>query len=205
MEMQKSAEQSSPEKQASGRRVLLFLLIFFSVPLVLVLLMHRYGWQPEGKSHGELISPARPLQAQGALFDAQGREINPGLWRGKWSMVYIADECDAVCRTRLHDMRQLHASLAKDIERVQRVLISGSNEVSGIQKTYPDLIVISRPPDALSVFIRQFDVGGSPVEKANRVYLVDPMGNLMMNFPGNLPAREIRKDLGRLLRYSWAG
>jgi hypothetical protein len=35
--------------------------------------------------------------------------------------------------------------------------------------------------------------------------LVDPFGNLAMRFPPSLPAKDIRKDLVRLLKYSWAG
>ena len=37
------------------------------------------------------------------------------------------------------------------------------------------------------------------------IYLVDPFGNLAMRFPPSLPAKDIRKDLVRLLKYSWAG
>lgn len=193
------------ENQKAGRRILVFLVIFFAAPILLVVLMHRFGWQPSGSTHGELVSPLRALRVPGSLLDMHGKEIQPGFLRDKWSMVYISGECGTPCRARLHDMRQLHVSLAKDIDRVQRLFVTSATSVSEVHEAYPDMIIINQPTDKLAEFGRQFAVSGMPVEKANRIYLVDPLGNLMMSFPESLSAREVRNDIARLLRYSWAG
>jgi hypothetical protein len=34
---------------------------------------------------------------------------------------------------------------------------------------------------------------------------VDSLGYLMMSYPASFPLADVRKDIIRLLRYSWAG
>ncbi len=188
-----------------GRWMLILLFVFFALPLLLVVLMHRYGWHPQGSSHGELITPPRLLQMPAQLLDAHGTPTTPELWREKWSMVYIAADCQQICHDRLYIMRQLHVSLAKDMSRVQRVLLTPSHDLASIQKQYPDLLILGQSAEALAALRQQFDLPNEPAGSADRIYLVDPMGNLMMNYPGTIPAGEIRKDFTRLLAYAWAG
>ena len=49
------------------------------------------------------------------------------------------------------------------------------------------------------------DVQDAPAGGDNRIYLVDPLGNLMMSFGDDVPPADIRKDITRLMAYSWAG
>jgi cytochrome oxidase Cu insertion factor (SCO1/SenC/PrrC family) len=191
--------------KSRGRWMLLLLFAFFVLPLLLVVLMHRFDWHPQGSSHGELISPPRLLQTPVQLLDQHGTLATPALWRDKWSMVYIADDCQQICNDRLHMMRQLHASLAKDISRVQRVLLTPAHDLASIQKQYPDLLILSQPAKALGELRQQFDLPNESAGRADRIYLVDPLGNLMMSYPNTIPPGEIRKDLTRLLAYAWAG
>ena len=194
-----------PTSKSRGRWMLLLLFAFFVLPLLLVVLMHRFDWHPQGSSHGELISPPRLLQTPAQLLDAHGTLAMPALWRDKWSMVYIADDCQQICNDRLHMMRQLHASLAKDISRVQRVLLTPSHDLASVQKQYPDLLILGQSAEALGELRQQFDLPDEPAGRADRIYLVDPLGNLMMSYPSTIPPGEIRKDLTRLLAYAWAG
>jgi cytochrome oxidase Cu insertion factor (SCO1/SenC/PrrC family) len=167
--------------------------------------MHKYDWHPQGSSRGELISPARPLQMPPQLLDSHGAKVGQELWRDKWSMVYIANDCQQACTTRLHSMRQLHASLAKDISRVQRVLLTPSSNLESIQKQYPDLVILNQPSAELASLRQQFDLANAPAGNEDRVYLIDPLGNLMMNFPATISDADVRKDLIQLLAYAWAG
>jgi len=220
MQMQIASQDNvaSAETRSRGRWILLLLLVFFAVPLLLVVILHKYEWHPQGSSHGELIAPARQLAMPAGLLSASGQPINPEMWRDKWSMVYIADECAAVCLQRVHSMRQLHVSFAKDIERMQRVLITNSRETAALQQQYPDLVIINQPDSAIADLVRQFSAPASSEHAsettsndakvstpANRLYLVDPLGNLMMSFPASVPDADVRKDISKLLRYSWAG
>ena len=46
---------------------------------------------------------------------------------------------------------------------------------------------------------------GTPPADLNRVYVIDPLGNLMMSYPADADANRMRKDLARLLRVSQVG
>ncbi|MES2552373.1 MAG: hypothetical protein V4588_01795, partial [Pseudomonadota bacterium] len=161
MQITSQDKAASPETRSRGRWILLLLLVFFAVPLLLVVVMHQYDWHPQGSSHGELIAPARQVAMPAGLLSASGQPINPEMWRDKWSMVYIADECTAVCLQRIHSMRQLHVSFAKDIERMQRVLITNSRETAALQQQYPDLVILNQPDSAIVDLVRQFSAPAS--------------------------------------------
>ncbi|BCM25098.1 SCO family protein [Methyloradius palustris] len=195
----------SEPPQSHGRWMLLMLLIVFVTPVLMVVAMHHFDWHPQGSSHGQLITPARLLHPSDQLVNADNVNIKAGFLLDKWSMVYIADDCAEDCVAHLHTMRQLQVSMDKDMGRLQRILLTNSQNVPAIQKQYPDLLILSKPQSALIEFRQQFDLSEAAAGSSNQIYLVDPLGNLMMYFPSNLPPTEMRKDLVRLLAYAWAG
>lgn len=204
--MQEQTEQTTPNtEQTRGRWILALLFVFFAVPLLAVMLMHHYQWHPKGDSYGELVSPPMQLKIAAELLDNQGKAVTASIWHDKWSMVYVTGECDNICMERLHSMRQLHVSFAKDIERIQRILISTTHKAAELKQQYPDLLIINQPASALPNLSSQFDIAGEAAIASNRIYLVDPLGNLMMSYPLSIAPAEIRKDMQRLLKYSWAG
>jgi cytochrome oxidase Cu insertion factor (SCO1/SenC/PrrC family) len=203
--MQNEKQLAELEMQRKGRMVFILLVIFFVVPIVVVLLMVKLNWKPIGASLGELVQPARPLITPLDLKDSEGAVLSKEFWKEKWSVVYVAGECEKACLAKLHDMRQLHVSLYKDIQRAQRVLITTTQDVKAIKHDFPDLIIINHPLDNISVITKQFQVNGENVTMGNRLYLVDSLGNLMMSYKPTLPLADVRKDITHLLRYSWAG
>lgn len=191
--------------RSRGRWMLLLLLMVFALPLLIVVAMHKFDWRPHSSSHGELIIPARKLQMPPNLMDIKGAAVRSGLWQDKWSLVYIADDCQQTCADRLHTMRQLHATLAKDIERVQRILLAPAGQLQTLQSNYPDLLILSNPSAPLADLRKQFDMPNISAGGDDRIYLVDPLGNLMMSFPATVAPADMRKDLLRLLASAWAG
>jgi cytochrome oxidase Cu insertion factor (SCO1/SenC/PrrC family) len=185
--------------------MLLFLFLFFAAPLIVVTVMHQLDWHPSGVSRGHMVLPVKPISMPAGIVDSDVNAISAELFKEKWSMVYIADQCDEVCMARLHDMRQIHASLSKHVPRVQRILITSSSDVSALKQEYPDLIVLNQSSAQHSELMQQFDVAGISAATGQRVYFADPLGFLMMSYPITSAASDIRKDLGRLLAYAWAG
>lgn len=205
MQMQNRGETATAAPSRwQGRWMLILLVFFFSVPMVTVLLMHHFNWHPQTRSHGDLISPPRALHIPGSLMTMQGVYVEPELLKDKWSMVYVARECQQACEQRLHVMRQLHASLAKDIRRVQRILIASGGNLQAMHQQYPDLAILNHPESEVTTLRTQFDTQET-MSGDNRIYLVDPLGNLMMSFSDDVAPEDIRRDLTRLLAYSWAG
>ncbi len=202
---------SAQATQAKGRKVFLLMLTFFVVPIIVVILMYQFNWKPSGVSAGELIKPARLLSIPDLQTDKQ-EAVTVAVFREKWSLVYLADECTQVCIQKLSDMRQLHVSLYKDIPRTQRILITNTDNTADIKALFPDLLIINQPSEAIDRLVQQFVLAdkdaselNTNVMQDNHLYLVDPLGHLMMRYQPDVPLAQVRKDVARLLRYSWAG
>mgnify|MGYP002737467666 FL=1 len=200
-----------PNAVRRGRRQLLLLAALFFVPLAIAFWMYYgpTGWRPSGDaSKGDLIDPARPLTAL-ALTTADGTQTQPDFLRGKWSMVYVGDGlCDDRCRKALYLTRQSRIALNKDMDRVQRVfLVTGRCCDRGfLAQEHPDLVVARVDDDASAALLEPFPTyGGVPLADAGRIFIVDPLGNLLMSYTPTAPDKALLTDMKKLLRLSHIG
>ena len=193
-----------PELHRRNFRTVFALGGLFALPLVLAFWLY-YGlhWHPLGTTnHGELIEPLRPLPDV-ALADAAG-VAQPHLFRGQWSLVYIGDgACNGDCRTTLFFMRQTRLSLNNDMHRVQRVFLAPTHccDQSFLAREHPGLRVLDASAAAAQPLLAQFPSDG----RARALYIVDPLGNLMMRYDARLPPKGLLEDLKRLLQLSHIG
>lgn len=193
-----------PVQQRKGRMIFLLLAIFFTVPLLVVVAMIKFDWRPNGKSYGQLIQPPVSI-AHSTHWMSDNQQALPTFWQDKWNIVLIARECDAGCMQRLYDLRQIYVSMYKDMVRVQRVLITQQADTTPIRARYPDLLIINGQADQVAELGSLLSSGGENTLDAHRVYFVDPLGNIMMQYGPEMEAKWIRKDLVKLLKASWAG
>jgi cytochrome oxidase Cu insertion factor (SCO1/SenC/PrrC family) len=202
---------SSPDAVRRGRRQLLALAALFFVPLAVAFWMYYgpAGWRPSGDaSKGDLIDPARPL-AQIALPTMDGGTTAPAFLRGKWTMLYIGDgQCDERCRKALYLTRQSRIALNKDMDRVQRVFLATGRccDRAFLVAEHPDLVVAVVEDAASATLLGPFpEYGDVPLAAAGRVYLVDPLGNLLMSYAPDAPDKALLTDVKKLLRLSHIG
>jgi hypothetical protein len=193
------------DQQHRGRLILIFTLIFFITPIVAVVAMYKLDWRPKGESVGELVIPVKTLSMYPSLINSDGNAVSINLLKDKWSMVYITTDCDMRCKDKLHQMRQLHVSLYKEIPRMQRVLITTSSEVTDIKQNYPDLFIVNQPKTDVISFSEQFNIHDESSISAGRIYLIDPLGQLIMSYSASTSPALVRKDITRLMKYSWTG
>jgi cytochrome oxidase Cu insertion factor (SCO1/SenC/PrrC family) len=194
-----------------GRWQVVLLAAVFALPPVLAYVLYHSGWRPSSpRSHGELVQPPRPLE-DAALTALDGKPMRLNELRGKWTLFYFGPaECLKPCTDNLYKMRQVHIAQGKDMERVQRVfIVTDPKALDALRytiKDYTDTIVLRGSPAVIESLARQFAVNaGSPLDNLHRIYLVDPLGNLMMSYPDDADPTGLRKDLGRLLRTSQVG
>jgi cytochrome oxidase Cu insertion factor (SCO1/SenC/PrrC family) len=192
-------------QQRRGRIMLLSMLVFFIVPILTVILMYKFDWKPKGESLGDLVRPPLQITSPTPLLMADAKPASSTMWSEKWSVVYVAEQCEASCYEKLKDMRQLHVSLYKDIVRAQRVLITKTKNLSKISNDFPDMLIVNQPDDAINQLMTQFKVDDLDPAQSGRLYLVDPLGFLMMSYQTDAPLKNVHNDLKRLLKASWAG
>jgi len=199
------------------RRLLIGLALLFFAPLGLAFYLY-YGhgtWRPGARVNaGELVQPARPLPELALPLLASGN-TRPSFLKGKWTFLYvIGGPCTEACRTRLYDTRQVRLALDRDMNRVQRVFIAdaGCCDAQFLHDQHPDLIVIrADAADApLLALLPGLDTSAAPTDTARsmkppRVYLIDPLGNLMMSYAAAAKSKGMLEDMKRLLRLSSIG
>lgn len=199
---------TSDRARRRSRLGLIGLAALFFVPLALSFYLY-YGtsWRPAGGAqHGELIDPARPLPAA-SLQTADGMTTGEDFLRGEWHIVYVGKgDCDATCREALVRSRQVRLALDKDIARVGRVFLYEGPAPAPelLSAEHPDLIAASLAGEPGAALRAVFTPSPGPAA-TDYLYIVDPLGNLMMRYPPEATPRAILTDLERLLRLSHIG
>ncbi len=194
-----------PVDKTAGKKILLGMAVIFVLPFTIAATLHLLNVHPASHSYGTLLNPPHAL-AVPVMHDAQGTEVKPQQWLKIWSIVTIdANGCAEPCQAQVHLLKQIQTSLGKDSKRVQRVLLAPTikaDTANALQKQYPDLIILAEADAKASQFAAEFNVAAST---KGRVYLVDPLGNLMMSYPADMNPKGMQTDLKKLLKNSWAG
>ncbi|MFB3128959.1 MAG: SCO family protein [Lysobacteraceae bacterium] len=190
---------------------IILLVVLFALPFILAYGLYWYGWRPGGTiNHGELVQPARPI-ADALLRTLEGRDIRFHDLRRKWVLVYFgSSQCGEACERNLYKMRQVRLAQGKDADRILRVfLVTDTHTLDRLRPKlaqYPGMQVITGPAENVKTLAQQFALpAGSPLDGLERIYVVDPLGNLMMSYPAGADASGVRKDLVRLLKVSQIG
>ena len=190
----------------SSRRTLLLLAALFILPFVIGSGLFWLDWRPEKfGNHGELLQPTRALPAVG-LYRADGSPLPTAELLGKWLLVLpVKGSCNATCQNNLQGMLKVHIALNKEQNRIQRVLIVGDVSDSAND---PPMVELQRLFPGLLVAVVQANVAaeawhGALNGRGQDVFIVDPLGNVMMRYADPSDMRGVLKDLERLLKYSW--
>jgi hypothetical protein len=100
-------------------------------------------------------------------------------------------------------IRQTRLALANDMNRVQRVFLATgaccNREL--LESEHPGLIAIDATRGEAAPILREFAAG----EGVNAIFLVDPLGNIMMRYDTRQNPRGLLQDLKHLLALSHIG
>jgi len=207
-----------PARQAqlgavTGRTALILIALLFLAPAVTAWLVHKaaeHGWWTGSTTNkGTLIQPPRTLTLPAELRDPKGGAFPQAFLQGKWTLLYVGNgACGAVCRRSLYTLRQVRLAQGENIRRVQRLFLATDTSAADLRQAlaaYPDLAVALVPEAQAERLASLLRVDKTAMQGADRVYLVDPLGNLMMYYPPGADPRGMIKDLERLLKYSHVG
>ncbi len=188
----------SNEKVTRSRRTFILLVLLIVSPIIISSFLHRWNYRPEHTvNYGELLE-VKPLQIiatnieDNTIFRA--RQL-----KGVWNLLIIdSGECDGYCQEKLYIIKQVRLAQHVDKSNVQRIwLISNDTKPASeiIDKYKGTKLIHSQEKDIL----HQFPFVNS---QKDYIYVIDPMGNLMMRYPKNPDPKKMIGDLKRLLKLS---
>lgn len=187
-----------------GRWKLWAVLAVCAAPLVAALLLY-YVFPPSGPTtnYGTLIEPQRPVAGIQARTLA-GETFDLSRLGGRWVMLQVdGGACDADCAEKLHLMRQLRTATGKERDRVERLwLVDDRAPVADALLQAYDGTVVARADAGELARLLPVEPQAKP---GDYVYLIDPLGHLMMRFPASADTKRMLKDLNRLLKASRIG
>ena len=186
-----------------GRLQLLLIAAVFIGPMVAAWLLYdpEGGWAPSGSTHhGELLAPVT-LVTDEDLSVPRDEQDSP--YPGLWSLVQVGSgACDEYCSRSLYETRQVRRALGKEDTRVQRIMFITDDLPlrDNVAEQHTGLLLFAADSEYTTQFLAAVEL-----QNPNDVYLVDPLGNLIMRFPAGTPMKDIHRDLKKLLSISQIG
>lgn len=191
---------SQPIDPRRGQRLMLLISACFVVPVLVAAVLVRV-WQPTGHgAHGELLDPAQPIPAA-AFRKVEGFSTVEELIDHHWTLLYwLNGDCGEGCEKSLYHMRQVRLALGKDASRVQTMLAMGTSPSEQLQnwlsEEHSDTLQTLAEPE-LPTFLSESFATEDPT---GWIYLVDPLGNLLMRYAPDSDPGGMLDDLKHLLK-----
>jgi hypothetical protein len=201
---------SDPQRTRSGRRQMLVVLLVCAAPVIASYLAYFGIARPQARTnYSELIVPPRPLPTRLPLVDLGGKPVAATDLQGQWLFVVVAGgACDAVCERHLWLQRQLHESLGREKDRVDKLWLV-DDAVAPRAETLAAIGATSSAAATPATVLRVDHAAlGAWLEPApghalaEHVYIVDPRGDWMMRVPPDADPAKLKRDVERLLRAS---
>ncbi|MGN6388611.1 MAG: SCO family protein [Burkholderiaceae bacterium] len=192
-------------RQRSGRWKLFAVLAVCAAPMIASYLAY-YVIKPEGRTnYGALIDPrAHPIPEALTGRTLDGKPASLQDFHGKWILLQVGSgDCDAACQKKLFAMRQLRLIQGREMDRIERVwLITDDQPIDTLLlREYDGTRFVRVDPTTVRAWLPA-DAGTRP---SDHLYMIDPLGNLMMRFPKDADPNRVKKDIARLLRASGIG
>ncbi len=213
-----SSTNSQPSQGAPRQRSMLplYLIVLICLAPIAFALLAYYvpalGLRPEGHTnYGSLVDPQRPMPAATALplKTLQGEAFDLASLKGQWVLVSAdAAACPESCVRKLFILRNSHASQGKEVERLSRVwfVLDDGQVPEQVLEAYQGTHMVRVHPDRLAAFLAP---DATPAEREaalkQPMWIIDPLGNLMMQYPADAEPTAVRDDLRKLIRNSRIG
>jgi peroxiredoxin len=200
----KPGKPAEPQQRKRGRWMLWLVLLVCASPIIASYFTF-YVIKPEKRSnYGTLIDQrAHPIPAM-ATTTLDGKPAALAQFKGKWIMLMAAPgACDEACHKQLFTMRQLRTMQGKEMARIERVWLITDREPldTMVIREYDGTHMLRADAAAVANWL-PVDPGTGV---SDHIYMIDPLGHLMMRFPKDPEPRKVHKDINKLLKASSVG
>jgi hypothetical protein len=178
-----------------GKRTLLLIAAVMLAPVIASYAAYYLFPRSPAVNYGTLL-PTAPIDGiEGTRPDGSRFRLEDQ--RGRWVLLaHGRGECDASCERRLYATRQARTMQGREQERIVRtwLVVGDAEPPAALLAQHPGLVVV-RVPEAVPA---RFPGGAA-------LFLIDPLGNLVLRFPDDPDIKGVAKDLTRLLKASRIG
>jgi len=178
------------------------LVASFIVPIILAYAYFFFGDRPAVKSNGNLIIPIVDIHTLN-ITDKLGNDLSEEQLTPNWQMIYfVGSSCNADCQNSLYNMRQINIGMGKYQDRVSHAIAHLAEPdnafIQLIEKEHKAAGKIYTKVENINA-LSKLEVDANNMQS---IYLVDPLGNIMMYFPKDIEPKLIKKDINKLLKIS---
>jgi cytochrome oxidase Cu insertion factor (SCO1/SenC/PrrC family) len=184
----------------TNKRKLFLLMAVMIAPIALSYMLFFWGPPSGSVNYGELIEVK--VLPDVALRKTNGVAFNISQLHGKWIMLVVdSGVCEESCRKKLYYMRQVRLMQKNEMERIERVWLIDDDKAPeiGIKEDFKGTVFINAKDNELLKEIP------AKISRHDHIYIIDPLGNLMMRFPKDADPSKMAKDIKRLLKISQIG
>lgn len=210
-------QEGAEQNKLRSKTPLIIIMLMSLAPLVAALIVYFIPeLRPEGSAaYGELVEPQRPMPNAKdlPLMTLDGKPFDLSSLKGKWIMM-AADgaACPEACARKLYIIRNTHASQGKHVERLARVwfITDDAPVPEKVLEAYKGAVMVRVNPVVLQQFLLGGAAGSVTPEQARQglstpIWVIDPLGNLMLQYPAVADPEMFRKDIRKLIKSSRIG
>jgi len=203
VQTQSMSQHSLPKQPRSTWPVWITFALFF-VPVVIAWVLY-FVVRPDMRSnYGDLIDPQLDIPSELSLKHLSGELFSFDSLKGKWILVQVAQsDCDQACQVNMFYQRQIRTSTGKEQTRIERVVLVTDNGPleTMLLRQFDGVHFVRADIGQLEKWLPVKELTGSKTALKDHVYIIDPLGHVMLRFPPNIDPTKMRKDISRLL---WA-
>jgi cytochrome oxidase Cu insertion factor (SCO1/SenC/PrrC family) len=206
MKNPESTEQAQPQTKKNPYTPW-FVVAAFVTPVALAYTLFFLGVTPPAFSNkGELLNPIIDVEAF-ALSDGSNQLMNrDDITVHRWHMmVFTGASCDEACQQILYSMRQINIAVGKNAPRVRHMIVHLeqpddefkaliAKEHANARRAYTDSQAVEAALQEVGALFR-----------SNEIYIMDPLGNIMLRFTQDQSYKDLMHDLNKLLKVSQIG
>ena len=184
-------------------------LMIFLTPIIVITVStvwYYSGYGPEEKvNYGRLLS--NPIDVGTLDLELDYQNLNVDSMERKWMLVhFINDACLESCADLIYVARQVNVLLARQQTRVKRYIaapIEVKPKLENFFTTYQDLNFIEVKDQ--STTIQEFKKNGIDPFAQPNMFVIDPIGNIILHYSGEVDGKKLLADLKKLLGASKIG
>ena len=184
-------------------------LLIFLTPIIVITVStvwYYSGYGPEEKvNYGRLLS--NPIDVGTLDLELDYQNLNVDSMERKWMLVhFINDACLESCADLIYVARQVNVLLARQQTRVKRYIaapIEVKPMLENFFTTYQDLNFIEVKDQ--STTIQEFKKNGIDPFAQPNMFVIDPIGNIILHYSGEVDGKKLLADLKKLLGASKIG